>query len=141
MFFVRERENYIHKRTIQMHIIILNCSQTAVILLSNVPHQQSHYTSKINYIHIHRLQIVCYLDISLLYKHDVLHINNMQRVAEKHTDSSVAVGCLVSSLTLHYLLSITWICSYAWCALLLSTGIRCLAGIASGHAGMIWVAQ
>lgn len=54
--------------------------------------------SKINYVHIHRLQIVCYLDISLLYKHAVLHINNMQRIAEKLTDSSVAVGRLVCLL-------------------------------------------
>ncbi len=138
--FTKETENCT-KELFKTHIIRLNCKitvkqlrlYTAMCLINNpiIP-------LKINYVHIHRLQIVHYLDITLLYKHSVVHINNMQRIAEKLTNSGTPS---VSSQTLHYLLSITWICGCAWCVFLLSAGIRWLAGIASGHAGMIWVAQ
>lgn len=104
---VYERERELHKRTIQnAHYntkLQSNVKQlrfyTAMYLINNpiIP-------LKINYVHIHRLQIVHYLDITPLYKQSQLHINNSQRIAEKLSNGRTPS---VSSPTLHYLLSIT----------------------------------
>ncbi len=109
--FTKETENCT-KELFKTHIIRLNCKitvkqlqlYTAMCLINNpiIP-------LKINYVHIHRLQIVHYLDITLLYKHSVVHINNMQGIAEKLTNSGTPSVFSNSSLSFVNYLNL-WLC-------------------------------